>query len=140
MTSDGDGVRQYQESDEDNVVTLLNEVLPDDQPHNNPRNSLRTKMDWDNLMFVAERSGDITGFVMAGYDGHRGWIYQLAVHPDKRSSGTGRQLVMAAENALKALGCLKVNLQVREGNTGVTAFYEKCGYEIENRTSMGRLL
>ena len=77
---------------------------------------------------------------MGGYDGHRGWMYSLAVCPEFRRRGIGQQLVHYLERALAAMGCLKINLQVLAGNAAVAGFYEKLGYKIEPRISMGKLL
>jgi ribosomal protein S18 acetylase RimI-like enzyme len=66
---------------------------------------------------------------MGGYDGHRGWIYYLAVAPDRQGEGLGRALVEAVEARLLALGCPKVQLMVRPDNTAVLGFYERLGYE-----------
>lgn len=75
---------------------------------------------------------------MAGYDGHRGWLYAVAVSQQSRRSGVGTALVRTAEAALQDLGCSKINLQVRVGNEEVTSFYRGLGYAIEERISMGR--
>jgi ribosomal protein S18 acetylase RimI-like enzyme len=75
---------------------------------------------------------------MAGYDGHRGWIYSVAVAESHRRRGLGSQLVHHAEKMLTQLGCLKINLQIAEGNESVAAFYETLGYRIERRVSMGK--
>jgi len=77
---------------------------------------------------------------MAGYDGHRGWLYTVAVSPQYRRQGIGRKLVQHAESALIEMGCLKINLQVRASNAEVVAFYQRLGYLVEERISMGKLL
>ncbi|MBT0670287.1 GNAT family N-acetyltransferase, partial [Novosphingobium profundi] len=77
---------------------------------------------------------------MAGYDGHRGWLYSIAVDPDWQGQGVGSALVIEAQARLKSLGCGKVNLQVRAGNQTVTAFYRKHGFVVEERVSMGKRL
>jgi len=77
---------------------------------------------------------------MAGYDGHRGWLYSVAVREKNRRSGAGTALVRQAEQALHALGCGKVNLQVRTTNDAVVRFYERLGYAVEDRISLGRRL
>ena len=89
---------------------------------------------------VAEADGRVVGTVMGGYDGHRGWIYSLAVDDCERHRGIGSALVDNIERALKALGCLKVNLQVVSTNSGVVEFYEKLGFSVEDRISMGKRL
>jgi ribosomal protein S18 acetylase RimI-like enzyme len=92
------------------------------------------------LFLVGEFQGDIVGTVIAGFDGYRGWVYHLAVRPGVRRRGFGRALMQEAEARLKALGCPKLNLQVRSSNGGVIAFYEQLGYSIEDRASLGKIL
>ncbi len=66
---------------------------------------------------------------MAGYDGHRGWLYYLATAAERRGEGIARRLVETAEEGLRALGCPKVELMVRPENTAVHDFYARLGYE-----------
>jgi ribosomal protein S18 acetylase RimI-like enzyme len=75
---------------------------------------------------------------MAGYDGHRGWLYALAVAPPHRRQGVGSLLVSHAERELTRKGCVKINLQILEGNESVTAFYAGLGFSVEKRVSMGK--
>lgn len=134
-------IRRYRDADAAAVVTLWAEVLPDSAPHNDPAAALRKKLEVDReLLFVAEAQGRIVGTVMGGYDGHRGWIYSLAVARDYRGRGIGSALVRQVEAALAALGCLKVNLQVHASNAEVVRFYERLGYQVEERVSMGKRL
>lgn len=74
---------------------------------------------------------------MGGYDGHRGWIYSLAVKPEFRELGVGTRLVQGILEELKTRGCLKVNLQVLGSNRQVVEFYRKNGFAVEDRISMG---
>jgi ribosomal protein S18 acetylase RimI-like enzyme len=92
------------------------------------------------LLLIGECDTSIVGAVIAGFDGVRGWIYHLAVAPEVRRRGFATQLVRAAEDALRQLGCSKINLQVRAANRDVVAFYRSLGYEVEERVSMGRRL
>lgn len=92
----------------------------------------------DGLFFVAEAGGKLVGSIMAGYDGHRGWIYSLAVLPEYRGRGLGSRLMRHAEERLKLLGCPKINLQIMQGNEAVEAFYRTLGYQTEQRISMGK--
>ena len=92
------------------------------------------------LFLVAELDGVLVGTVMAGFDGVRGWLHRLAVRNSARRSGAGTALVRSAEAGLSALGCPKVNLQVRSSNEQVVAFYRALGYSIEDRVSLGRQL
>ncbi|MBK6299164.1 MAG: GNAT family acetyltransferase [Sphingomonadales bacterium] len=82
----------------------------------------------------------IVGSVMVGHDGHRGWIYYVAAHPNKRNHAIGRTIVEAAENWLKERGVGKVQLMVRETNTAVQTFYERLGYEHTPRVVMAKWL
>jgi ribosomal protein S18 acetylase RimI-like enzyme len=75
---------------------------------------------------------------MGGYDGHRGWVYSLAVDPANRRKGIGTALMRELERRLKNLGCPKLNLQILNHNMGVVAFYESLGYKVEERVSMGK--
>jgi ribosomal protein S18 acetylase RimI-like enzyme len=134
-------VRPYDDADEAAVIALWGEALPDAAPHNDPATALRKKLAVGrDLLFVAAVGGAVVGAVMGGYDGHRGWVYSLAVKPGHRRAGAGTALVRRLEEALAGRGCLKVNLQVRASNAGVVAFYEKLGYAVEERVSMGKRL
>lgn len=134
-------IRQYREEDRKGVLAIWQSVFNDNQPHNEPERSLNAKLAMnDRLLFVAEHADQVIGTVMAGYDGHRGWIYALCVDPDHRREGIGSALMQAAALGLKAQGCVKVNLQIRSGNEAVQKFYQKLGFSAEPRISMGRLL
>ncbi|MCI0463870.1 MAG: GNAT family acetyltransferase [Gemmataceae bacterium] len=134
-------IRPYQDSDQQAVIALWNAVLPDSAPHNDPATVIRQKLAVErDLFFVADVAGAVVGTVMGGYDGHRGWVYAVAVQPQHRRQGIGRTLIHRLEVALAARGCLKVNLQVRVSNAEVIAFYEKLGYAVEERVSMGKRL
>ena len=118
---------------------LWREAFPDDPPRNHANVSVPAKLaEQPDLLFVALDGADVIGSIMAGYDGHRGWLYAVAVSKARQGEGIGRKLAEHAEAALKARGCLKINLQVREGNPA-TGFYAKLGYEVEPRTDMGKL-
>ena len=134
-------VRAVAPEDEDAVARLWSEVFPDDPPRNDPRAMIARKLDRDRELFwVADDDGDIVGAVIAGYDGVRGWLYHLAVAPAHRKRGIATALVDHAVESLRALGCVKVNLQVRRGNEGVLGFYEALGWVEYPTLSMGRLL
>jgi ribosomal protein S18 acetylase RimI-like enzyme len=134
-------IRTYEDADEPAVVGLWREALPDAAPHNDPATAIRNKrVAGDGLFFVAEVDDQVVGTVMGGYDGHRGWVYSVAVSATQRRRGVGSALVRRLEAALAKRGCLKVNLQVRASNAGVVAFYEGLGYAVEERVSMGKRL
>ena len=135
-------VREYNdETDRQAVVALWNRVFGSPAGHNEPSFSIEQKMRVrDGLLFVAVVGAKIIGTVMVGYDGHRGWIYSLAVLPEERRRGVGAALMHQAEQALVAKGCAKVNLQIVDSNAEVVGFYAKLGYGIEPRISMGKRL
>ncbi len=111
------------------------------RPWNDPGRDVARKLAHSaELLLVGEEDGELIGAVMAGYDGHRGWINYLAVHPTRQGSGFGRELMAAAEHRLLALGCPKVNLQVREDNAAARGFYEAIGYGQDAVVSYGKRL
>jgi ribosomal protein S18 acetylase RimI-like enzyme len=134
-------IRPYNDADEPTVVALWNAVLYDSAPHNDPLTSIRQKLAVERELFlVADLAGTVVGTVMGGYDGHRGWIYSVAVDPGHRRLGIGASLLRRLEADLKMRGCLKVNLQVRASNSQVIAFYESLGFVVEPNVSMGKRL
>jgi ribosomal protein S18 acetylase RimI-like enzyme len=86
------------------------------------------------------KSGMIDATIMGGHDGHRGWLYYVAVAHDVRGTGLGRKMVLAAESWLCERGVVKVQLLVRESNTKVISFYEHLGFEVAPRVVMGKWL
>ena len=123
----------------DDVVALWQAVFGYDAPHNAPALVIDRKLAaGDGLFFVACREAGLVGTILAGYDGHRGWLYSVAVDPQHRQARIGTALVQHAEQALTARGCVKINLQIIGGNRQVTDFYRSLGYEVEDRISMGR--
>ena len=134
-------IRPYREEDESDVAALWREVFPDNSPWNIPENDIKRKLNVQReLFFVAESDGMIIGTAMAGFDGHRGWVYYVAVKEDHRKQGIGKALMERVEKELRNIGCTKLNLQVRSSNTGVVDFYKNLGYIVEDRVSMGKLL
>jgi ribosomal protein S18 acetylase RimI-like enzyme len=130
-------IRKYKVSDHEQLVSLWQTVFPDDPPHNDPVSMIAAKLAVDDLIFVAADGKDMIGACMAGYDGHRGWLYAVAVSPEQRRGNTGTALVKHAIDSLRQLGCIKVNLQIRSTNTEVAAFYKSLGFGVEDRLSMG---
>jgi ribosomal protein S18 acetylase RimI-like enzyme len=123
----------------DKVIHLWRQVFEYDTARNSPGLAIDKKIAVDDgLFFVALSQKEVIGTVMAGYDGHRGWIYSLAVSPDFREHGIGAALLKHAEDKLAGLGCVKINLQVLEGNESAVRFYQANGYAVENRISMGK--
>lgn len=134
-------VRAFRAGDRAELVALWTTVFPDDPPWNAPARMIDTKLGVQpELLLVAVRDTKLVGAVIAGFDGVRGWLYHLAVLPEWRRRGIATALVRAGERGLAALGCSKVNLQVRATNSEVIAFYRSLGYSVEERASMGRRL
>lgn len=134
-------IRCYQDSDHDAVVALWRQVFEYRDPHQTPEIAIRNKRaQGDDLLLVAVAGACLIGTVMGGYDGHRGWIYSLAVAPSLRRRGVARALLDQLEWALAGRGCMKVNLQVLDGNDRAVAFYRAAGYRVEARVSMGKHL
>lgn len=134
-------VRPFAARDREAVLALWRDVFHDMPVHRQPDADLERKLaEQPELLLVADEQGSVVGTAMGGYDGHRGWVYYLAVRPDRRRQGVGRKLMESLEAALRARGCPKVNLQIRAGNSEVAAFYRTLGYRVEERVSMGKRL
>jgi len=133
-------IRAYRDGDHDDLVALW-QLGGLTRPWNDPDRDIDRKVaqDPDHLL-VLEADDRLIGSVMVGYEGHRGWINYLVVHPDHRGRGLGRVLVNEAERRLGALGCPKVNLQVRSSNRSAVDFYRRIGYSVDDVVSMGRRL
>ena len=134
-------LRPLRAGDENELVSLWNDCNLV-RPWNNPRRDIESARSSPSSEIFVALAGDgeerIVGSVMAGYDGHRGWVYYVAAHPEHRSRGLGGQLMRHAESWLEGLGAPKVMLMIREENEGVRRFYEGLGYEVERRTVMSR--
>ena len=134
-------IRAFQESDEPSVVALWKRVFAYSEPRNYPAAVIRQKMAVQReLFFVAVAEEKLVGTVMGGYDGHRGWLYSLAVDESLRRHGIGTRLVAHVENALTERGCPKLNLQVLSAKDDVRAFYEALGYRADAVISLGKRL
>lgn len=131
----------YRSEHFDGVDQLWREAFPDDPPWNRAAAAVPAKLAVQpELFLVACDEGRVVGTAMAGYDGHRGWLHAVAVRASLRRSGVGAKLVDEAERRLRALGCAKINLQVRSTNPAVVAFYQRLGYAVEERVSLGKRL
>jgi len=134
-------VRAFETADRAELEALWASVFPEDPAWNAPASMIENKLRFQpELLLVATVDATLVGAVMAGFDGVRGWLYHLAVLPAWRRRGVATRLVRQAESSLVALGCPKVNLQVRATNSAVVAFYRSLGYLAEERVSMGRRL
>lgn len=138
-------VRPVTPADAEAVVALWRVVFPEyadpSHPQRSPAAAVARKLAFgDGLFWLAERGGRLVGTTMAGYDGHRGWLYSVGVHPEARGGGVARRLVAEAERALAALGCPKVNLQVFADNAPARAFWRGIGYAEDRVVSFGKRL
>ncbi len=134
-------IRTYTASDHDNVVDCWRIVFPEAPPHNCPALDIHRKLAVQpDLFLVALQGENLVGTCMGGFDGHRGWVYFVAVQPEFRRQGIATHLMRELEARLLDLGCPKLNLQVRDSTPEAVLFYERLGYSIEKRTSMGKLL
>lgn len=132
---------KYVEPHFDGVAALWQEAFPNPQPWNAPEITIPAKLAMrPELFLVATDGGQIIGSVLAGYDGHRGWLYAVAVVKTHQRRGVGSALVREAERRLLELGCVKINLQIQGANASVAEFYRRLGYEVEERVSMGKRL
>jgi len=121
------------------VIELWNSVFDIKDARNKPGLVIDKKVSvQDDLFFVAREGDQVIGTIMAGYEGHRGWIYSMAVKPEKHKMNVGTTLLKHAEKELKKLGCVKINLQIFQYNESVKDFYLKNGYSVEERISMGK--
>jgi ribosomal protein S18 acetylase RimI-like enzyme len=104
------------------------------RPWNDPRVDIALARRGSNATILLGREGEhITASVMVGHDGHRGWVYYVAVDPDRRGRGFGRAIMRAAEDWLRQAGMEKVQLMVRPENNKAQAFYESTGYDEQER-------
>lgn len=111
------------------------------RPWNDPAEDLRRAVQGPaSTVLGCVADGQLLGTAMVGHDGHRGWIYYLAVREDQRGRGLGRTLVRACEAWTAAHDIPKLQLMVRTGNEPVTAFYERLGYEVSDVVVLGRRL
>lgn len=107
-------------------------------PQNDPIEDIQKKVEFQpEFFFIGLLDDKVIGSIMVGYEGHRGWINYLAVTPEYQRRGYGEQLVQKSIDELRKMGCLKVNLQVRNTNTAVINFYKHLGFKDDNVTSLG---
>jgi ribosomal protein S18 acetylase RimI-like enzyme len=133
-------IRPFAPADEERVVQLWRECGLT-RPWNDPHKDIARKLgEQPELFLVATVDGRVIGTVMAGFDGHRGWVNYLAVDPALQRQDIGHALMDETERLLIARGCPKLNLQVRADNAGVIDFYRKLGYVEEDMVSMGKRL
>ena len=133
-------IRVFDPADEAAVVALWR-ASGLTRPWNDPHRDIARKMtEQPELFLVGTVDGSVMASIMAGYDGHRGWVYYLAVDAAHRGAGHGRTLMREVERLLEARGCPKINLLVRTTNTQVLDFYRSIGYVPDNAVPLGRRL
>lgn len=133
-------IRVYQPADESAVIALW-EMCGLTRPWNDPRKDIARKLTEQPELFLVGVEGDqLIATAMVGFDGHRGWVYYLAVDPAFQRLAYGKQLMREAEQRLIARGCPKINLLVRSSNTQVLKFYAELGYTQDDVVSLGRRL
>jgi ribosomal protein S18 acetylase RimI-like enzyme len=133
-------IRPFKVSEEADVIELWRTcelIRPANDSAKDIRRKLRVNPEW---FLVGSLNDKIIATVMAGYEGHRGWINYLAVHPNHRFCGYGRHIMTEAERLLRAVGCPKINLQVRSSNAAVLEFYRHIGYVVDDVISLGKRL
>jgi ribosomal protein S18 acetylase RimI-like enzyme len=133
-------VRPFDDADEDAVVALW-ERCGVTRPWNDPhRDIARKRLVQREFFLVADAGGDVVGTAMFGYEGHRGWVNYLATDPAWRRRGIAAELMSRGEALLTAVGCPKLNLQMRAGNADAAAFYEGIGYARDDVVCYGKRL
>ena len=133
-------IRSYLTEDEEQVIALWHKCDLV-RPQNNPRSDIQRKMAVNpELFLIGVENEQIVATAMGGYEGHRGWLNYLAVDPAYQRKGFGRQMMRELEKKLSALGCPKINLQVRKGNAAALRFYDRIGYREDEVISLGRRL
>ena len=133
-------IRAFEREDTDCVVALWNRCQLT-RPWNDPVKDIARKMAVQpELFLLGVLNGAIVASIMAGYEGHRAWVNYLAVDPPLRRLGYGRLLMNRVEQLLSAMGCPKINMQVRATNTEVLHFYSRLGYRQDEAISLGKRL
>ena len=133
-------IRPYLESDLDDLIALW-ELCDLTRPWNNPEIDIFRKLaQRDQLFILAVKDDQLIATVMGGYDGHRGWVNYLAVHPHFQRNGVATALIQQLEKRLIALGCPKLQLLIRQDNIDVQNFYEQLGYEEVEVICLGKRL
>lgn len=133
-------IRPFRLEDEADVIALWMKcdlVRPRNDPHKDIQRKMQVQPE---LFLIGEENRHIIASVMAGYEGHRGWLNYLAVDPAHQRRGHARALLAEAERLLLERGCPKINLQVRTTNAAAAAFYHALGYSLDEVISMGKRL
>ena len=133
-------IRAFEAADEAAVIALW-QACELTRPWNDPHKDIARKLTQQpELFLVTALGGSAVASAMFGYEGHRGWVNYLAVLPQYQGQGLARDLMARGEALLTAVGCPKLNLQIRSSNAGVIAFYKHIGYGQDDVVSMGKRL
>lgn len=133
-------IRAFAQPDEAAVVALWR-AAGLTRPWNDPHADIARKQKVQpELFLVGVLGGEIVASAMAGYDGHRGSVYYLAVSPAHQRRGHARAMMAEVERRLEALGCPKLNLMVRDDNRAATGFYDRLGYDAQTVVVLGKRL
>lgn len=133
-------IRTFKEFDREGVIELW-KACNLTRPWNDPNKDIDRKSQFQpDLFFVGTVGEQIVASAMAGYDGHRGSVFYLAVHPSYQRLGYGQKLMTFIENALLKLGCPKLNIVIRRSNVSVSEFYKNLAYAEDDVISMGKRL
>ena len=133
-------IRRYEPSDQADVIRLW-ELCDLTRAWNDPYLDIARKLTVQPGLFLVLETGEIIiGTIMGAFDGHRGVVNYLAIHPDHKKMGYGKLLMDRIERDLESMGCPKINLMVRNSNLDVQAFYEALGYEEQDVKVYGKRL
>ena len=133
-------IRTFRPDDESDVINLWRQsglIVPWNNPETDIQRKLSTSPD---LFYVGLLDGELIASCMAGYDGHRGWIYFLTVKSAHQRQGFASRLIDHAESELIKLGCPKVELMVRKSNNNIISFYQSVGYDTDPVTVLSKRL
>jgi ribosomal protein S18 acetylase RimI-like enzyme len=133
-------IRPFEEPDRAQVVSLWERCGLIVRWNDPDADIDRKKQVQPELFLVGEEGGSVVSTAMGGYDGHRGWVFYLAVDPDRRRRGLGREIMERLEELLRERGCPKINLEVRRSNLDVVRFYERIGYRDNDVVGLGKRL
>ena len=133
-------IRDIADQDVPDVIALWN-AAGVARPWNDPARDIAfARRDTHSTVLVGLDSGQIVASAMVGEDGHRGWVYYVAISPERQRSGLGRVMMQAAEDWLKQRGVWKVQLLVRADNAQAAKFYDQLGYRDTRSVCLQKIL
>jgi ribosomal protein S18 acetylase RimI-like enzyme len=133
-------IRDIADHDVPDVMALWN-AAGVARPWNDPARDIAfARRDTHSTVLVGLDGGQIVASAMVGEDGHRGWVYYVAISPERQRSGLGRVMMQAAEDWLKQRGVWKVQLLVRADNAQATNFYDQLGYRDTHSVCLQKVL